>query len=157
MDKYHILSRKGEGTFAEVVKAQNTENGNYYAIKCMKSSFKNIEKVNALREVQALKRLAPHPHIVLMEEVLFDEKTGRLALVFELMDSNLYELIKGRKKPLAMSLIKSYGYQMMNALSYIHGRGVFHRDIKVRQATVTFVQLTYRTANIFSAREHFSC
>jgi len=130
MDKYHILSRKGEGTFAEVVKAQNTENGNYYAIKCMKSSFKNIEKVNALREVQALKRLAPHPHIVLMEEVLFDEKTGRLALVFELMDSNLYELIKGRKKPLAMSLIKSYGYQMMNALSYIHGRGVFHRDIK---------------------------
>jgi hypothetical protein len=27
--------------------------------------------------------------------VLYDQPTGRLALVFELMDANLYELIRG--------------------------------------------------------------
>jgi renal tumor antigen len=42
-----------------------------------------------------LRRLSPHEHIISLEEVLYDQPTGRLALVFELMDANLYELIKG--------------------------------------------------------------
>jgi renal tumor antigen len=52
-------------------------------------------QVNNLREIQALRRLSPHEHIISLEEVLYDQPTGRLALVFELMDANLYELIKG--------------------------------------------------------------
>jgi serine/threonine protein kinase len=53
-------------------------------------------KVNNLREIQAIKRLSPHQNIVKLEEVLFDPPTGRLALVFELLEGNLYELIKGK-------------------------------------------------------------
>jgi len=34
-------------------------------------------------------------YIISLEEVLYDQPTGRLALVFELMDANLYELIRG--------------------------------------------------------------
>lgn len=51
--------------------------------------------MNSLREIQAIKRLAPHPNIVKLEEVLFDPPSGRLALVFELLEGNLYELMKG--------------------------------------------------------------
>jgi renal tumor antigen len=50
--------------------------------------------VQRLREIQALKKLSPHPHIVKLIEVLYDEPTGRLALVFELMDMNLFDTIK---------------------------------------------------------------
>jgi renal tumor antigen len=32
--------------------------------------------------------------------VLYDEPTGRLALVFELMEMNMYEAIKGKRNPL---------------------------------------------------------
>jgi renal tumor antigen len=53
--------------------------------------------VNNLREIQALRRLSPHEHVITLEEVLYDQPTGRLALVFELMDANLYELIRGNK------------------------------------------------------------
>jgi serine/threonine protein kinase len=42
-------------------------------------------QVNNLREIQALRRLSPHPHIIQLLEVLYDQPTGRLALVFELM------------------------------------------------------------------------
>lgn len=52
--------------------------------------------MNSLREIQAIKRLAPHPNIVKLEEVLFDPPSGRLALVFELLEGNLYELMKGK-------------------------------------------------------------
>jgi serine/threonine protein kinase len=61
----------------------------------MKNRFESIDQVNNLREIQALRRLSPHEHIITLEEVLYDQPTGRLALVFELMDANLYELIRG--------------------------------------------------------------
>ena len=83
-----------------------------------------------MREIQALRRLSPHEHIVALEEVLYDQPTGRLALVFELMDANLYELIKGRKHYLNPNLVKSYMWQLMKSLDHMHKKGIFHRDIK---------------------------
>lgn len=41
--------------------------------------------MNSLREIQALRRLSPHAHVIKLLEVLYDQPTGRLALVFELM------------------------------------------------------------------------
>jgi renal tumor antigen len=58
MHKYKILSKKGVGTFSEVVKALCTRTGKLVAIKRMKSVFRTIEEVNNLREIQALKRLS---------------------------------------------------------------------------------------------------
>jgi renal tumor antigen len=89
-----------------------------------------VLKVNTLREIQALRRLSPHEHIITLEEVLYDQPTGRLALVFELMDANLYELIRGRRHYLNPQLIKSYMWQLMKSLDHMHKKGIFHRDIK---------------------------
>lgn len=130
MRKYRLVAKKGEGTFSEVLKAQNVKDGKYHAIKCMKNRFESIEQVNNLREIQALRRLSPHDHIISLEEVLYDQPTGRLALVFELMDANLYELIKGRRHYLNPQLIKGYMWQLMKSLDHMHRKGIFHRDIK---------------------------
>ena len=59
-----------------------------------------------------------------------DKATGRLALVFELMDMNIYELIRGRKTYLPESKIKNYMYQLLKAMDHMHRNGIFHRDIK---------------------------
>ena len=40
-----MISKKGEGTFSEVLKAQSIKTGKYVAIKCMKSHFDSIEQV----------------------------------------------------------------------------------------------------------------
>ena len=97
MHKYRLISKKGEGTFSEVLKAQSIKTSKYVAIKCMKNHFDTIDQVNNLREIQALRRLSPHPQIIKLYEVLYDEPTGRLALVFELMDMNMYDAIKGKR------------------------------------------------------------
>lgn len=86
--------------------------------------------MNNLREIQALRRLSPHEHVITLEEVLYDQPTGRLALVFELMDANLYELIRGRKHYLNVQLVRSYMWQLMKSLDHMHKKGIFHRDIK---------------------------
>ncbi len=36
----------------------------------MKSNFANMDQVTNLREIQALKRLSSHPHIIKMIEVI---------------------------------------------------------------------------------------
>lgn len=47
-----MISKKGEGTFSEVLQAQQIKSNKQVAIKCMKANFFNIEKV----------RLQPHIH-----------------------------------------------------------------------------------------------
>ncbi|KAL9184324.1 hypothetical protein ACHAXT_002410 [Thalassiosira profunda] len=130
MRKYRLIAKKGEGTFSEVIKAQNIKTGTFHAIKCMKSSYKNADQVNSLREIQAIKRLTPHQNIVKLDEVLFDPPSGRLALVFELMEGNLYELMKDRRQHFGEATVKMYMRQIYTALNHMHGKGVFHRDIK---------------------------
>lgn len=130
MHKYRLIAKKGEGTFSEVLKAQSIKNGQYWAIKCMKNSFDNIDQVNNLREIQALKRLSPHPHIVTLFEVLYDGPSGHLALVFELLQMNFYELIRGRRHYLAENTLKMYMWQLLQAMDHMHRNGIFHRDIK---------------------------
>lgn len=44
--EYRLISKKGEGTFSEVLKAQSIKTGKYVAIKCMKSHFDSIEQVS---------------------------------------------------------------------------------------------------------------
>lgn len=130
MQKYRILGKKGEGTFSEVLKCQSIENGQYYACKRMKQQFDSLEQVNNLREIQCMRRLSPHANVVELIEVIFDKKTGTLALIIELLDMNLYELIKGRRNFLSESKCRDYIYQTLKALDHMHRNGIFHRDIK---------------------------
>lgn len=136
MNKYRICGRKGEGTFSEVLRAESIHTNKQVAIKCMKNRFESVDKVNKLREIQALRRLCPHPNIVQLVEVLYDRPTGRLALVFELLDQNIYELIKGRKTRLPMDKLLGYMYQLMKAMDHMHRNGIFHRDIKPENVLV---------------------
>ncbi|XP_065403587.1 MAPK/MAK/MRK overlapping kinase isoform X20 [Macaca fascicularis] len=59
-----------------------------------------------------------------------DRKSGSLALICELMDMNIYELIRGRRYPLSEKKIMHYMYQLCKSLDHIHRNGIFHRDVK---------------------------
>uniref|UniRef100_A0A2K6RSR7 MOK protein kinase n=1 Tax=Rhinopithecus roxellana TaxID=61622 RepID=A0A2K6RSR7_RHIRO len=100
MKNYKAIGKIGEGTFSEVMKMQSLRDGNYYACKQMKQRFES------------------------------DRKSGSLALICELMDMNIYELIRGRRYPLSEKTIMHYMYQLCKSLDHIHRNGIFHRDVK---------------------------
>ncbi|KAG8199462.1 hypothetical protein JTE90_000327 [Oedothorax gibbosus] len=130
VQRYRILGKKGEGSFAEVMACQNLVDGQLYACKTLKRHFVSVDQALGLTEVRALRRLRPHTNVVQLQDIIFDKKSGRLALVFELMDLNMYELLKARKKPLPEFRVKSYIYQLLRSLDHIHRHGIFHRDVK---------------------------
>ena len=65
-----MIKKLGEGTFSEVFKAQVIKSGEFVAVKCMKKRYTNIETINSLREVRALKRLSTHKNIINLLDVI---------------------------------------------------------------------------------------
>lgn len=130
MQKYRILGKKGEGTFSEVLKVQDVRDGNYFACKKMKQRYESIDQVNNLREIQAMRRLNPHGNVIELKEIIFDKGNGKLALICELMDMNLYEMIRGRRHYLPEARVKQYMYQLCKSIDHMHRNGIFHRDVK---------------------------
>ncbi|NXU49437.1 MOK kinase, partial [Turnix velox] len=156
--EYKTVGKIGEGTFAAVMKTLSLRDRKYYACKQMKQRFESVDQVNKLREVQALRKLRPHPHILRLHEVVFDKKAGSLSLICELMDMNIYELIKGMRKPLPEKKIKNYMYQLCKSLDYIHRNGIFHRDVKpenifIKQNTLKLGDFG-SCASIYSKQPH---
>lgn len=62
--------------------------------------------------------------------MISDQKHGVLALNFELMDCNLYELISRKGMVISEAKAKHYFFQIMKGVEYMHSKGIFHRDIK---------------------------
>jgi len=108
--------------------------------------------VNNLREIQVLRRLSPHPNIIHLEDIIYDQTSGGLGMVFELMDKNLYDLISGRRDHLDSSLIASLARQLFTALDHMHNYNIFHRDIKPENILVDKSAMVLKLADFGSCR-----
>ena len=66
------------------------------------------------------------------------KKTGKLSLVFEYMETDLYELMKKRSPgKLSEEEIKDITYQTLLGLYHMHKYGFFHRDMKPENLLLT--------------------
>lgn len=120
----------------------------------MKQNYDSIEQVNNLREIQAMRRLAPHSNVLELYEVIFDKKSGTLVLICELMDMNIYELIRGKRHYLPERKIKHYMYQLLKSIDHAHRNGIFHRDVKPENILIREDQL--KLADFGSCRSVYS-
>jgi protein kinase len=85
----------GDGAFGTVYKAVNSKTGEVVAIKKMKAKYTSWEECLELREIKSLRKLS-HPTIIKLKEVLLVSE--QLHMVFEYLETNLYEDYSARKK-----------------------------------------------------------
>jgi len=112
MEKYKIIEVSGKGSFGEVFKAVNRENGEIVAIKTMKEKFSTWEECMNLRELKSLRKLQ-HKNVVKLKEVLKVQST--LSFVFEHVDQDIYKLYENHKKEgtrLSEPEVRSIFYQL---------------------------------------------
>ncbi|THG11147.1 hypothetical protein TEA_016390 [Camellia sinensis var. sinensis] len=145
MEKYEKLEKVGEGTYGKVYKAKDKETGQLVALK--KTRLEMDEEgvpPTALREVSLLQMLSHSLYVVRLlcvEHV--DNKHGKplLYLVFEYLDTDLKKFIDSHRKgpdprPLPLSLIQSFLYQLCTGVAHCHSHGVLHRDLKPQNLLV---------------------
>ena len=137
MHRYRLISKLGEGTSGQVVKAQNVLTNKFYALKTLNRSYISKEDAGSLREIKALRSFSEHPNIIKLFDVIFQRESGRVTLVLELLDMNLYETLKGRRHWLPELKIFRWVFQLLLALDFLHSNNTFHRDIKPENILLT--------------------
>ncbi|KAG0356117.1 hypothetical protein BG005_004985 [Podila minutissima] len=136
IDQFSILQELGNGSFGSVFKAIHKPSGEMVAIKKMKKKFSTQGGCRSLQEVKALERLRAGPNIVTLHHFFLDKK--ELHMVFELMDGNLYQMIKDRTGAfLEEERIRSMVFQVLRGLHHMHSNGIMHRDMKPENLLIT--------------------
>ncbi|KAG7661866.1 YAK1 [[Candida] subhashii] len=128
--KYMVLDLLGSGTFGQVVKCQNLTNQTVCAVKVIKSKPAYMNQ--SLTEVRLLEFLNSNSDgknfIRLLDTFMHKE---HLCLVFELLASNLYELIKQNQfQGLNMKLVKLLTKQLLEAMAQLKNFQMIHCDLK---------------------------
>ena len=122
--KYRILARLGEGGIASVFEAFDTVEGVRVALKVAAEDAPPVALAQLRSEIKIASRL-DHPNILRLRNA--DEIGGRLVLAYPLGIESLADRLRRR---IAVDRALDLFEQVMEALSYAHGKRVFHGDIK---------------------------
>ncbi|KAG8690440.1 dual specificity protein kinase yak1, partial [Ceratobasidium sp. 395] len=132
-NKYLILDVLGQGTFGQVVKCQNIKTHEIVAVKVVKNKPAYFNQ--SMMEVTILELLNTtwdpndEHHILRMRDQFIHK--NHLCLVFELLSSNLYELIKQNQfGGLSTQLVKVFTTQLLDALTVLNEARLIHCDLK---------------------------
>ncbi|GAB0088809.1 Cyclin-dependent kinase 2 [Sergentomyia squamirostris] len=136
MDKFRKIEKIGEGTYGVVYRANDKKTGKCVALKKIRleSESEGVPST-AIREISLLKNLK-HPSIVNLIDVTLGKGNGYIFMMFEFLNMDLKKLTESRPDLLTPKLVKSYMYQMLDALSFCHMHRILHRDLKPQNLLV---------------------
>ncbi|XP_070535924.1 cyclin-dependent kinase 2-like [Ptychodera flava] len=129
MENFQKIEKIGEGTYGVVYKARDKLTGKMVALKKIRLDTES-EGVpsTAIREISLLKELN-QPNIVRLLDVVHSEK--KLYLVFEYLNQDLKKYMDNSPPSgLALPLVKSYLFQLLQGIAFCHSHRVLHRDLK---------------------------
>ncbi|KAH9602104.1 hypothetical protein KSS87_021638 [Heliosperma pusillum] len=127
--KYEVGRTIGEGTFAKVKFAVNSETGDSVAVKVLaKTTILKHRMVDQIKREISIMKIVRHPYIVRLHEVLASRSKIYIVLEF-VPGGELFDKIVHKGK-LCEMVSRKYFQQLIDAVSHCHSKGIYHRDLK---------------------------
>ncbi|KAK3322328.1 kinase-like domain-containing protein [Apodospora peruviana] len=140
--RYQTLSPLNHGSFGMVFMAQDVRTNQTVAIKCLtkKTAAYNYDIDFAIddksEELTLHRRLGLHPNIVNLVDSF--ETDAHVYIVLEFCPrGDLYEAIRIGHGPLETEHVRRFMLELVDAVAYIHSKGIYHRDIKPENIFLT--------------------
>lgn len=133
INEFNILGEIGKGGYSKVYLVQHKRSKRKYAIKAaFKTKNGKDRSDRTYMEIRILKQLK-HNNIIKMKGWFEDDET--IYVVLEYIDGKDCAKYYKEKLPNKMQ-VKTIMKQLISALTYIHSKGIVHRDIKLENILV---------------------
>jgi serine/threonine protein kinase len=140
--RFETISPLNHGSFGMVFQAKDLVTNENVAIKVITKSTAAINCPSAFavdersEELGVHLRLGDHDHVVNLVQSF--ETQNHIYLVLEFCSNgDLYEAIRFDKGPLETEHVRDFMMQLVNAVEFIHSKGIYHRDIKPENIFLT--------------------
>ncbi|KAM7273808.1 hypothetical protein ACFE04_028472 [Oxalis oulophora] len=125
--RYVVKDVLGHGTFGQVAKCWVAETNSFVAVKIIKNQPAYYQQ--ALVELNKKYDPDDKHHIVRIYDYFVHHR--HLCICFELLDTNLYELIKMNQfRGLSLSIVQLFSKQILRGLALLKDAGIIHCDLK---------------------------
>ena len=132
--RFESISPLNHGSFGMVFLAKDTTTGDNVAIKCLSKASGSAQNPNSVPDDHAVElachnRLGSHRNIVNLLHSF--ETDSHIYLVLEYCPmGDLYEAIRLGRGPLQTEKVREFMLQLVDAVGFMHSKGLYHRDIK---------------------------
>ncbi|KAI1375914.1 kinase-like protein [Hypoxylon crocopeplum] len=140
--RFQTISPLNHGSFGMVFMARDLQTDDLVAIKCLtkKAAANEVGIEFAVdersEELLSHRRLGAHPNIVNLVHSF--ETDAHVYLVLEYCSQgDLYEAIRTGFGPLETEHVRRFMLELVDAVAYMHSKGIYHRDIKPENIFLT--------------------
>eukprot|EP00446_Apocalathium_sp_SHHI-4_P084014 CAMPEP_0177495612 /NCGR_PEP_ID=MMETSP0369-20130122/34066_1 /TAXON_ID=447022 ORGANISM="Scrippsiella hangoei-like, Strain SHHI-4" /NCGR_SAMPLE_ID=MMETSP0369 /ASSEMBLY_ACC=CAM_ASM_000364 /LENGTH=688 /DNA_ID=CAMNT_0018972627 /DNA_START=26 /DNA_END=2092 /DNA_ORIENTATION=+ len=160
-ERYFKKELLGEGTYGAVFRCFRARDEEVFAVKILSIraiasgrdglpyghdpkhfAQERVAEVLITREVDALRRLCGHPGIVSLQSAFCCEASKQVYIVTEFVSGGtLRDALAERAGPFDEPPAAHVAAQLVDAVSFCHGKGVVHRDLKLENVLVADVDV----------------
>ncbi|KAG4027721.1 hypothetical protein MFRU_027g00140 [Monilinia fructicola] len=141
--RFETISPLNHGSFGMVFMAKDLITNETVAIKCLTKKSATMTDADSSfaidehsEELSCHARLGAHPNIVNLIHSF--ETEAHVYIVLEFCSrGDLYEAIRTGTGPLETEHVRQFMLQLIDAVAYIHSKGMYHRDIKPENIFLT--------------------
>ena len=131
-NEFHLIGSGGFGKVYKIKESNSTET--FIAVKVV-SALGNVDEyksqVAALqKEYRVVTTLGNHPRIIQFFAIVSDERNYEIMIVMEYMEGGSLADKLQNQQPLSENSVLKYLTQIVEGVSFLHRKEIFHNDIK---------------------------